>query len=243
MRRRTRLSPSLVPVLLGALLALGGCERFPRDPRDTLEAALERGSLRVGVAASEPWVEGEEPARPGGVEAALVEAFAETLGIGIEWHWGSAGSRLEALARFELDLAIGGFTDDDPWGRHVGFTFPYHSVRFVVATPPAAAPVTALDGLRVAVRADSALAGRLRERGAEVSVAERLAEVELPIAAESWRVEGLGFEVADIELDMERHVMAVPPGENAMLLRLERFLLARTDAARLDESLWQASRR
>jgi polar amino acid transport system substrate-binding protein len=48
-----------------------------------------------------------------------------------------------------------------------------------------------------------------------------------PVAAPDWRVEGLGFQQAGIELSSYSYVLALPPGENAFLVRLERYLRPR----------------
>jgi hypothetical protein len=41
----------------------------------------------------------------------------------------------------------------------------------------------------------------------------------------------VGFEPSGVELPEERHVMAVPPGENGWLVALDRFLAARRGEA------------
>lgn len=116
-----------------ALLAFG-CERYPMDPEHSLDRALERGTLRVGLSEAPPWVtrEGE---RPGGVEVALIERFATELGVAPEWRWGPPEEHMEALERFELDLAAGGITQKNPWSKKVGATRPYYE-KHLLLTPP-----------------------------------------------------------------------------------------------------------
>ena len=55
------------------------------------------------------------------------------------------------------------------------------------------------------------------------------------VAAEEWELKALGMVPTEVELDRAQHVLAVPLGENAWLVRLERFLSAR--AASVDELL------
>ena len=137
--------------LLAVLLLLTACD-LPRDPEHTLET-VEVSGMRVGVAPRAPWTAaGEEPS---GVEADLVRAFARDLGTEVHWETGSEADILESIELGNLDLAIGGFTADNPWASRVSFIQPYYV------------------------------------------------------------------------LGDEQHVMAVPHGENAWIVRLERFLRSR----------------
>lgn len=114
-------------LLLPLLLLVGGCDRYPQDPARTLDRALERGTLRVGVLDRPPWSIAEEGSPPAGVEPALLADFAANLGLDIDWHHGAAPELFEALARYDLDVVIGGLTDDNPWHAHVAFTMPYYT--------------------------------------------------------------------------------------------------------------------
>ena len=112
--------------------------------------------MSVGITESPPWTivtDGE----PGGVEPALLEELAHDLDAEIEWVEGSQSEILEDIEEGHLDVAIGGFTADDPWSKKVTFIQPY-------------------------------------------------------------------FTLGD-----DHHVMAVPHGENAWIVRLERFLRSRLD--------------
>lgn len=122
--------------LLGALLA--ACQ-LPRDPEDTLER-VRGGVLRVGAVHEPPWVRMPHPqGPPEGVEVALVEALAASLGAELRWSFGGEGRLMTALERFELDLVIGGIDEDSPYQDKVGFTRPYYredGVDHVLAAPP-----------------------------------------------------------------------------------------------------------
>jgi len=118
-------------------LALG-CGPWPRDPERTLENAIERGTLRVGATESPPWLV-RAGADATGREAELLHAFAESLGVRIEWQWGPLDDHMEQLGRFELDLVAAGLTAKSPWSAHTSFTRPYHEegrVQRVLATAP-----------------------------------------------------------------------------------------------------------
>lgn len=119
-----------VPVLLAA----AGCDRFPKDPENSLEKALERGSLRVGLTEAPPWVT-RRGSQPGGVEVALIERFAQGLGVTPDWRWGPMEGHMHALERFELDLVIGGVTEKNPWSKKGAATRPYYQKHLVLAPP------------------------------------------------------------------------------------------------------------
>ena len=203
-------------------LALGaGCD-LPHDPKDTLEN-VRGDTVRVGVSESPPWVV-RDGGSPAGVEADLVRRFADDLGAEVEWIWGAPQEHLEALRRFQLDLVIGGLTRASPWRRHVAFTAPYFTDTLRIGALPGAPPPADLDGVRVAVEPGSALAATLEERGAVPVPTRDLTAVNIPVAASAWELARWGFVAADADLGHTRHVLAVPPGENGWLVRLERFL-------------------
>lgn len=117
----------LLPACVLALLVLPGCERWPADPRDSLSAAEERGTLRVGVIANPPWVDLSDPAAPTGLEIDLVSAFAAQLGMEVEWQHAGVEQQVEAIRNLELDVLAGGFSAANPWKAEVGQTFVYFS--------------------------------------------------------------------------------------------------------------------
>ncbi len=196
------------------LFLLVACD-MPRDAGGTLER-VRGGEMRVGFIENPPWIK-DADGRITGVEARLVEGFARELGARIRWVRGSEAALVEALHRREIDLLATGLTSDTPHASRVGMTQPYLRVTIAIGHPPGRPP----GDPRITVpeqRPD--LAGRVRERGGE------------PVAPEagvpSWvgPVEALvarGLR-PDAELMSERHVMAVPGGESAFLLALDRYL-------------------
>lgn len=112
-------------------LLLSGCGlQVPTDPEGTLER-VEGGELRVGLAADS---EREE---------VLVEGFAEELDAAVSWREGGEEQLMTALEDGELDLVIGGLSDQTPWSTHAAITRPYaesvdgrgRTVRHVMAAP------------------------------------------------------------------------------------------------------------
>ena len=107
---------------------------MPRDPDKTLQRIAQSGVLRAGITARLPWT-----TDGGGPDADAVDAFARAFGARVEWRRGSESELFEALERRELDIVVGGFTEDNPWGPKLGMTRPYAEAdgkRHVVAVAP-----------------------------------------------------------------------------------------------------------
>ena len=93
--------------------------------------------MRVGITDSPPWTVVTDD-EPGGVEPALLEQLARDLDAEIEWAEGSESEILEDIELGHLDLAIGGFTADNPWSKKVTFIQPYYVLgedQHVMAVP------------------------------------------------------------------------------------------------------------
>lgn len=216
----------LLPVLCWLVsLMLAGCQPFPADTSQSLAQIRERGSLRVGALYAPPWVNGEAPAHASGVEGMMMKQFADRLGVRLETHWGSGQELFDALSHNELDVVIGGLTRDNPWQHMVGLSAPYHTTRALVAVGADQRLPEELEGLMVAIERNSYLSGALHSRGATVRYVTSLESVsEGAIAAQAWRLKGLNVQQSQFELERHHHVMAIPKGENALLMELERFL-------------------
>lgn len=214
MRARSRL------LLLLAAAMLAGCDwlaDLPKDPENTLER-VRGGSLRAGVIHAPPWVttgEGE----PSGLEADIVRHLARELDAGVEWRYGAPDQMLELLEVHELDLLIGGFEDTSPALRKVGTTRPYATAEWwVVAGGPA--PVTTVEGEDVRVEHGKA-ASLVKEAGGTPVYARAGSEPALRA------VPRVGFAAtvparAVTKLGISKHVLAVPPGENAWTVAIDR---------------------
>jgi polar amino acid transport system substrate-binding protein len=212
---------------------VAGCN-LPYDPDGTLDR-VRGGMLRAGVSVREPWTRlgGGQPA---GVEVTLLRELAGELGAKIDWTVGPESELMTALERRELDVVVGGLTDDIPWRDRVGLTGPYLTTDLVVGVPTAEPLIRDVRGREVGVREGrAATAAAVRtERGIPVWVSDPASHPG-PVAADRWELHAWGFTPIEIRLRRDRHVMAVPPGENGWLVRLERFLYARQE--RLQEVL------
>ncbi|MDP9475807.1 MAG: transporter substrate-binding domain-containing protein [Actinomycetota bacterium] len=222
--------PSVLVVVLVAAWCTG-CD-FPRDSEGTLER-VRGGTMRVGLAINEPWTRMEED-RASGVEVTLVSMFADELRAEPVFVQGTVPELLEAIKENELDVVIGGLTEDSPGAREqteAALTRAYLTTRPIVGVPPSQVPFDDLSGRKVGVERIDRTAAELRKRGAIPVQTEDLSAAKGPIAAYPWQIEEWGFKKTGIELPEEQHVMAVPLGENGWLVRLERFLHAHRDEA------------
>jgi ABC-type amino acid transport substrate-binding protein len=105
--------------------ALAGCGlSVPADPEGTLDR-VSGGVLRVGVTPNGDRVTIDEAGDPSGGDVDLVEGFAETVDADIEWVVGAEEAHVRELESGELDLVIGGITDQTPWLDKAGVTRPY----------------------------------------------------------------------------------------------------------------------
>jgi polar amino acid transport system substrate-binding protein len=211
----------LFPVLI-VCACLAGCSDLPRDPQETSRHA-QGGRLRVGLVEHPPWVirtEGE----PVGAEVELVRRFAAELGATPEWHWGGEQQHLEALEHYQLDLVVGGMTDETPWAKYVGLTSPYFEERIKVGVPRSMQPPASVKGMQVAVRSGEVVANYLERKGATPVRVDDLSQATLPVAAPDWQLEQMGLTPTEIDLRTEKHVWAAPPGENGFIKRLDEFL-------------------
>jgi polar amino acid transport system substrate-binding protein len=228
-------APAIAAVALVAFAfaAIGtGCQ-YPRDPDGTLNR-VEGGVMRVGVTSADPWVlmDGEEPS--GGVEVELARRFARDLDARVEWVHGSEEELVDALKEGQVDLVLAGITSKSRWKKDVAFTRPYVETRTVVGTSPGTSYPDDFAGVDVAVELGSEAEGLLEQRtDARVRpVTDLASRAGDPAAVHDFVLDDLDLSDSGTELDKEKHVIAVKMGENALLVRLERFLLNREDQVR-----------
>ncbi len=213
------------------MLFLTAACNIPRDPEGTL-VRVTGGTLRVGITEADPWVIIED--EPTGVEVTLVEGFAKTLSSDIVWVEGTEAELVGALERRELDLVIGGFASSTPWAQKVAVTAHYHEVLVVVAVPEGEDPPSDITGLKITVESHSETAGLVEDKGAEPNRVEGIDTVEGPTALEDYRLEALEAKSTGHILTRHKHSMAAPPGENAFIVSLEKYLRSRrADVPRL----------
>ena len=220
------------PVLLLALaaLAIGGCT-YPNDPDGTLDR-VNGGTMRVGITNADPWVKVQGDKPPGGLEVRLVNEFARQHGARIEWVDGSEEELVNGMKEGSLDLMIGGLTKKSRWKKDVAFTRPYVISQISIGSPVGSSSQSKIQGMRVSAERGSEAEALAGSEGADVRAEDKLTGAnQEPIVAEDYKLDDLNYQPSK-PLKMDEHVMAVPQGENAFLVALERFLLGKTMEAR-----------
>ena len=217
----------LRPVILGlSLLALGACD-FPRDAENTLARVRETRVLRVGASENEPWVRVDR-GEIAGAEAAIVRAFAQRLGAQVVWTRGAESTLVESLEEHRLDLVVGGLTDGMPWRARVGVSRPYVVSEVVIGvTPPQGTATTASEdwrGDRISFPPTRPHFATFIESIKAVPVPAREGQAAQAVALYAFELESHGLVRAGPVMHEERRVVAVAPGENALLFELDRFL-------------------
>lgn len=127
--------PRRIVAIVG--LVISGCT-LPWDPAGTLDR-VQGNVVRVGISHNPPWTDIRTEDEPTGKEVETVRHLAEELDARIEWHRGGEMELMTQLEHFELDLVIGGLTEDIPWKKRVGLTRPHTTSgnrRYVFAVPP-----------------------------------------------------------------------------------------------------------
>jgi polar amino acid transport system substrate-binding protein len=224
-------------IVLALALGLAGCQ-YPRDPEETLDR-VSGGTMYVGVVENPPWVILHEGREPQGVEPELVRRFGEQIDAEIEWVEGSESELAEAMRGFQLDIIVGGLTRSWPYARHVALTRPYVDTEIEFGVPPGTELPDDLDEVEVWVEQSSEAAALLQQEEGEANPVyyDSLGEIDGPVLTDDFEILSIGYERTDRIQRDDEHAMAVPMGENAFLVELERFLLDRGQEA---EELLQA---
>lgn len=112
--------------LLTTLLLVGCSLQIPTDPEGTLDR-VSGDVLRAGASVHGDLVENDDGSVSGS-EAELVEEFAESVDAEVEWSIGGEEQLVGKLKTGDLDLVIGGITDESPWAEEVGMTRGYTGI-------------------------------------------------------------------------------------------------------------------
>jgi ABC-type amino acid transport substrate-binding protein len=220
-------------ILISTLAAFLQHIHFPKDAEKTLNK-VSNGIIHVGFTNAAPWV---YPSKTGaqGIEAAIVTNFAKTLHSKVEWIEGTEEQLYNALKRREIDILIGGITDKTPWKEEVGITKPYIETSLVIAQPISQTTSNqqpSIEGQWVAVKEGTDEGYYISKKKARPFYTTQLPASNMLSVGYDWQVQDWKMHNTGIILKKESHVMAVPPGENAFLLALDKYLFEHKEAIR-----------
>jgi polar amino acid transport system substrate-binding protein len=196
---------------------------LPRDPRHTLDHVRSAKVLRVGAAEDRPFIvrDGEEAT---GIEASLITRFANEQGARVQWIWEPQEKEFQALAKFELDLMAGGIDAKTPWKKQAALTRPVAEIHEDLASVTGIVPAE-LEGHEVTIEQGDAIGETLEKKKATVKRVAELKPGERLAAGSRARLHELGYSGGH-PLESHKLVLAAPPGENAFLEQLEKYLAA-----------------
>jgi len=208
-------------------VVLGGCQ-YPKDPDGTFNR-VTGGTMRVGVTNAPPWAELKDGKPVGGLEVELVEDFARVHGAKIQWVDGSEEELMHAMKEGAIDMVIGGITAKSRWKKEAAFTKPYLKSQTVIGAPPGSSVDPKLKMARVNVERGSEEAGLAEKKfkSADIRVEETLTGANgEPVIAPAYVLDDLKYQQLK-PLKKDKHVLALPLGENAWMVEWERFILGR----------------
>lgn len=120
-----RASAAVIAVF--AMLLVAGCGiTVPTDPNGTLDSVT--GSTLHAGASPEAGLVDTDGEQPQGPLVELVEDFAASIDARVEWTVAAEESLVRELEAGDLDLAVGGFTDQTPWSDRAGVTRGYSNI-------------------------------------------------------------------------------------------------------------------
>lgn len=122
LRRGTAL---LALVVMTASISACGVS-VPTDPDGTLDSVMG-STMHVGIS-PEPGLVEIDDAGPSGPLVVLTQDFAASIDARIEWTVAAEESLVAGLETGDLDLAVGGFTDQTPWSDRAGTTRGYTGI-------------------------------------------------------------------------------------------------------------------
>lgn len=125
---RGRFLSALGALALAGTLLVGCGVSIPSDPAGTLDR-IRGGTLHAGASLSEGLVREEREGEPRGSLVELVEEFADDQDATVEWTIDSEEVLVGKLESGDLDLVVGGMTDQTPWTDRAGVTRGYPGIE------------------------------------------------------------------------------------------------------------------
>jgi hypothetical protein len=197
---------SFITVLVVLLLGCG----IPKDAAGSYHKEIIGDTFRVGKLKDDPEAE------------RWIEKFAEQAEAEIEYYEASPKELHQALLEQEIHLVYGELDQASPFLKGVAVTKPYYVKRVKVGGEKEAPDEEQLkkEGVRLQSPQDRLLARLVTGRAPNPDSPYLL------ITSEAKEVANLKTRVVG---DPDRYVFALPPGENRLLVELDRLLWSATD--------------
>lgn len=212
---------ALLCVVVVLSFTSGGC-RYPKDMENSLQS-IQDGTLHVGVTENPPWVMRQNDIAHG-LEPEVIKSLAEQLNAEVQWHWGTESEIIQALEQLQVHLAAGGFRKSSHLQKRVALTKPYLTTENRVGFPSESTLPGELTNVPVATLHLAGLSKQLESKGATPRFVKQLQDQDLPVASTAWRLEAYELLVGPWVLSTEKHVLALPKGENAWMMKVQRHL-------------------
>jgi polar amino acid transport system substrate-binding protein len=144
MLRRT-IASFLVLLLFAPLLLL---TQSPPLRADTMEAAIDRGALRIGIAEEDflPWIGRDKAGKLVGFEVDVAQDLARVLGVRVEFVEVPFGDLLVALTTGRIDVVISAYSITADRARLALFSVPYGHTDYYLLLDRKSLPESASKG-------------------------------------------------------------------------------------------------
>lgn len=125
--RRRRVGATLAGIVIAGALLAGCGVSIPNDPDGSLDR-IDGGTLHAGASLSEGLIREADDGTPNGSLVDLVEDFAEERDATVDWTIDSEETLVGMLESGDLDVVVGGMTDQTPWTDRAGVTRGYPGI-------------------------------------------------------------------------------------------------------------------
>ena len=115
---------------------------------DTMDVAVSRGSLRIGIAAEDflPWIGRDKSGKLFGFEVDVAQDLARVLGIRPEFVETPFADLLDALTAGRIDVIISAYSITTDRARLALFSVPYGQTDYYLLVDGKSLPASASDG-------------------------------------------------------------------------------------------------
>jgi len=207
-------------ILFSSFVFTVSCD-FPKDPDDSFEKS-KNDRLMTGIIPGSPWITFENGI-PSGIEAEIVNDFAARNNLQVQWVTGTEDALLSLLKERKLHIVAGGLIKDTPWKKEIGMTRVYRKEKIIVAYEDTLPEPAKIKDLPVCYNIERPFAEWIGKKGG-IALFEGDSMCRGYFAIYESEAEQQGLNPTSIVLHEEKHIIAVAPGENSLLFKLEKSI-------------------